>query len=227
MSTNNVLGIRFEKTNRAEAAMESFRSLRTNLIYSEDARVITVTSSLPNEGKSTVSYNLAESFALMGKRVLLIDADMRKGSLKKYFILNHSVPGLSELLSKQTDQVINKTVNERLDVILAGKMPPNTSELLSGRLFKNVIEKLKPEYDYIIIDTAPMGVAMDGAIVGHLSDGVVLVVRNDFVKKKEVLRSKQQLERNGSRILGVVLNRVKKSQVDYQSYRYRYYGSKK
>lgn len=227
MNANNILGIRFEKTNRAEAAMESFRSLRTNLIYSEDARVITVTSSLPNEGKSTVSYNLAESFALMGKRVLLIDADMRKGSLKKYFILNHSVAGLSELLSKQTDKVINKTANDHLDVILAGKMPPNTSELLSGRLFKNVIERLKPEYDYIIIDTAPMGVAMDGAIAGQLSDGVVLVVRNDFVKKKEVLRSKQQLERNGSRILGVVLNRVKKSQVDYQSYRYKYYGSKK
>lgn len=224
---NDVLGIRFEKTSKAEAALEAFRSLRTNLIYSDDMQVITVTSTVPNEGKTTTAYNLAESFALMGKRVLLIDADLRKGSMKKYFVLNRAIHGLSELLTKQADDVILSTTNPRLDVILAGKMPPNSIELLSGRIFKLLIEKMRNEYNYIIIDTAPMGVAMDAAITGSVSDGVVLVVKNDFVKKKEVVRVKQQLERNGSRIIGVALNGVKKNQLDYQSYRYKYYGEKK
>lgn len=224
---NNVLGIRFEKTSKAEAALEAFRSLRTNLIYSDDVQVITVTSTVPNEGKTTTAYNLAESFALMGKRVLLIDADLRKGSMKKYFVLNRAIHGLSELLTKQADDVILPTTNPKLDVILAGKMPPNSSELLSGRIFRLLIEKMRNEYNYIIIDTAPMGVAMDAAITGSVSDGVVLVVKNDFVKKKEVVRVKQQLERNGSRIIGVALNGVKKNQLDYQSYRYKYYGEKK
>ena len=112
-------------------------------------------------------------------------------------------------------------------MIFAGKIPPNPTELLSGELLEGIIGQLRHSYDYIIIDTPPMNVAMDASIIGRISDGVVLVVRNDFVKKQEVRKSKIQLERNGARVIGTVLNRVKKDQVDYQNYGYgKYYQEK-
>ena len=114
-----------------------------------------------------------------------------------------------------------------LDVIFTGKKPPNPTELLSNEIFEECIEIYKNAYDYIIIDTPPMTISMDAIITGRLSDGVVLVVRNDFVRKKDIKKVKSQLERNGSRILGVVLNRVQKNQIDYQGYDYYEYYDKK
>lgn len=222
-----VLGIRIPASNAHSASLESFKSLRTNLIYSEGVKVITVTSTLPNEGKTMLSYNLAQSFAQMDKSVLLIDADLRKGSLKRWFTASRTLPGLSEALTGQSGEIINSTKVPNLEVILSGKLPPNSTELLSSEMFEAIIDKLRRSYDYIIIDTPPMTAAMDGAIVGRVSDGVVLVVRNDFVKKKEVLRVQKQLERNGARVVGVVLNRVQKDQVDYKSYDYDYYKTNK
>lgn len=209
------------------ASMESFKVLRTNLIYSEGVQVITMTSALPNEGKTISSFNLAKSFAQINKRVLLIDADLRKGSLKRFFMVKHRVVGLSEALSRQSGEIIEETTIPNLDVIFAGKIPPNPTELLSGEVFENVINRLRHVYDYIIIDTPPMNAAMDAAIIGRVTDGVVLVVRNDFVKKQDLKRVKLQLERNGARVIGSVLNRVKKDQVDYKNYGYEYYNEKK
>ena len=197
------------------ASTESFKVLRTNLIYSEGVQVITMTSVLPNEGKTITSFNLAKSFAQINKRVLLIDADLRKGSLKRFFTVRHKVAGLSEALSRQSGQIIEETTI------------PNPTELLSGEIFENIINRLRNAYDYIIIDTPPMNVAMDAAIIGRVTDGVVLVVRNDFVKKQDLKRIKLQLERNGARVIGSVLNRVKKDQVDYKSYGYEYYYEEK
>lgn len=222
---NNLVGIRLLSND--PSSLEPFKTLRTNLIYSEGVQVITMTSSVPNEGKTMTSFNLARSFAQMDKRVLLIDADLRKASLKKYFIVKHRVMGLSEALSNQTGNIIEATTIPNLDVIFAGKIPPNPTELLSGELLEGILNQLRHSYDYIIIDTPPMNVAMDAAIIGRISDGVVLVVRNDFVKKQEVRKSKIQLERNGARVIGTVLNRVKKDQIDYQQYGYgKYYQEK-
>lgn len=206
---------------------ESFKSLRTNLIYSENVKVITVTSSLPSEGKTFNAFNLALSFAMMDKRVLLIDCDLRKGSLKRYFTFKHSLNGLSEALTGQSGEILHETAYPNLSVILSGKVPPNPSELLSSTMFESILSQLKSSFDYIIIDTPPMSVSMDATITGRLSDGVVLVVRNDYVKKKIVKRTTTQLYRNGSRVLGAVLNRVKRDQVDYESYGYEYYGEEK
>lgn len=220
-----LVGIRYNTM--ATASTESYKVLRTNLIYSEGVQVITMTSTLPNEGKTLTSFNLAKSFAQINKRVLLIDADLRKGSLKRYFVVKHRVAGLSEALSRQSGQIIEETIIPNLDVVFAGKIPPNPTELLSGDIFENIINRLRNAYDYIIIDTPPMNAAMDAAIIGRIADGVVLVVRNDFVKKQDLKRIKLQLERNGARVIGSILNRVKKDQVDYKNYGYEYYNEKK
>lgn len=205
---------------------ESFKSLRTNLLYSDGVKVITITSALASEGKTMTACNLAESFSLMDKRVLLIDCDLRKGSIRKKFRLQEHAVGLSEALTKQASDIIYHTSRVNLDVIFAGKRPPNPTELLSNEIFEKMIENYKQEYDYIILDTAPMTISMDATITGRISDGVVLVVRNDYVRKKDIKKVKAQLDRNGSRILGVVLNRVQKHQVDYQGYDYYDYYKK-
>lgn len=203
--------------------IESYNTLRTNLLYTEDLKVITITSTLPDEGKTVSAFNLAKSFTEIGKKVLLIDGDLRKSSLKKYLEVKGTVSGLSEILTKQVDNVVNSTNIKNLDVIFSGKTPPNPSELLSSKVFEAFIDKMKDIYDYIIIDTPPVNIAIDSVIIGRVSDGAVIVVRNDFVKRSEIKRAKLELERNNVRIIGVVLNRVKKTQLDYKNYVYKYY----
>lgn len=203
---------------------ESYKSLRTNLLYTENLQVITITSTIPNEGKTVTAFNLANSFAQMGKRVLLIDCDLRKSSLNRYLMISKKRSGMSEALTKQSQDFIASTNIPHLYVIMAGKNPPNPTELLSGTVFDTLIERLKEEFDYIVIDTPPVSVAMDATIVGRKSDGVVLVIKNEFAKKKAIKRAKVELERNGARIVGVVLNGVKKNQLDYSGYGYdKYY----
>ena len=219
----NVIEINLPKSEKQFGTLESYKNLRTNLMYTENLKVITLTSTMPDEGKTVSAYNLAESFAEIGKKVLLIDCDLRRSYLKKYLVVKDKVTGLSEALTNQAKDVINKTNIENLDLILSGKIPPNPSELLSSNLFKLFIKGAREEYDYIIIDTPPVSVATDAVIVGRIVDGVVLVVRNDFVKRTSVQRAKMELERNGSRLVGVVLNRVNKDQVDYKDYAYKYY----
>lgn len=203
--------------------IESYNTLRTNLLYTEDLKVITITSTLPDEGKTVSAFNLAKSFTEIDKKVLLIDGDLRKSSLKKYLEVKGTVLGLSEVLTKQVDDVVNPTNIKNLDVIFSGKTPPNPSELLSSKVFEAFIDKVKEIYDYIIIDTPPVNIAIDSVIIGRVSDGAVIVVRNDFVKRSEIKRAKLELERNNVRIIGVVLNRVKKTQLDYKNYVYKYY----
>lgn len=205
---------------------ESFKSLRTNLLYTEGVQVITITSALASEGKTMTSFHLAKSFALMDKRVLLVDCDLRKGSLKKFFKIQKHIDGLSEILTHQSKSCVYHTQNLNLDVIFSGKRPPNPTEILSTEQFETLLEEYKKYYDYIILDTAPMNISMDATITGRLSDGVVLVVRNDYVRKKDIKKIKDQLYRNGARILGVVLNRVQKNQADYQGYDYYDYYNK-
>lgn len=202
---------------------EAFRTLRTNLMYIDDLKVITISSSSPNEGKTVTAFNLAYQFAKLGKRVVLVDADMRRSSLCSYLMLKDKVSGLSEALSRQSRNYLFPTNVDNLFVILSGKNPPNPSELLSSPIFDQLISALKENFDYVIIDTAPMVVSMDATIVGRKSDGLVMVIRNEMTRKKNLRRIRADLERNGVRLVGAVLNRVKKNQIDYGDYRYEKY----
>lgn len=210
--------IEFKAMEPEFAVAEAMNTLRTNIIYSSEVKVINITSTFPNEGKSTIALQLARSFAELGKKTLLIDCDLRKSSMMHRFHGDRRVEGLSELLTGQSMKVINNTDIENLSVISSGKVPPNPSELLAGQKFTVFLNALKDKYDYIILDAPPIGSVIDAAITGRNSDGTLLVVRNDFTSKAAVKRSKQQMEQNGCKLLGVILNRVKKHQKDYYYY---------
>lgn len=204
-----------------EHSLESFKKLRTNLLYTDDLKVISETSTIPDEGKTVTTFNLAKVFAEMGKKVLLIDADLRRSSLKNYLMINtKDIPGLSEALTNQSETYICDTNIANLSIMLSGKRPPNPSEMLSNNRFNKVIDDLKDDYDYIIIDTPPVAAGADASIIGRVADGIILVIRNDFTKKNAVKRSLKELEANGGRVIGCVLNRVKKDSSEYGHYGY-------
>lgn len=204
------------------AMNESYKTLRTNLLYTSDLKVISLTSTVANEGKTTTAYYLAKSYAELGKKVLLMDCDLRKGSLKKFFTVKTRVSGMSEYVSGQSKDFIYQTDVDGLFVVLSGKKPQNPTELLSNSSFEKMLEALKEEFDLIIIDTPPMGIGSDATIIGRNVDGVLMVVRNNFVSKKSVKKVKDDLVRTGSKVIGVVLNRIEKHQSDYYDY-YGYY----
>lgn len=212
-----------KKLHEDKFLLESFKTLRTNLLYTKDLQVIAITSSTPNEGKTTSAFYLAKSYIEIGKKVVLIDCDLRKGSLRKFFTTKVKTKGLSDFLSQQSHEFIYETNEENLFVIFAGKIPPNPTELLTSSQFDVLIQTLKKEFDVIIIDTSPMSAGIDASIVGRAADGIVMVIRNNFVKKQTSKRVKRELERNGGRVVGVVLNRIEKHQVDYYEYGYGEY----
>ena len=203
-------------------AKESYNALRTNIEFS-GKKVISVTSCMPNEGKSSVSVNLAQSFAELGKKVILIDADMRKSVLINRYNIKNGKKGLSHYLSGQCEMkaVLSSTNAENFYMILSGPVPPNPSELLSSERFSGLLNSLKKEYDYIIIDCPPKGNVVDALIAGKLSDGVVLVIASGQISYKFAKRIKKQLEDVGCSIIGVVLNKVHMKRRGYYG---RYYG---
>lgn len=205
-------------------AVEAIKTLRTNIMYSEDVKAIMLTSTMPSEGKSTVSLELARSFAALGKNTVLMDCDMRKSYLVRRLGIQEKIQGVSEYLSKQSMKIVYRTSDPNLSIIFSGSYPPNPSELLSGIRFESLMETLRDAYDYIIVDTPPMGDLVDGAIISRQVDGTLLVVRNDFVKTKAVKKVKQQIEQNGGRVLGVALNRIKKNQKGAYPYGKKYYS---
>lgn len=202
---------------------EAMNTLRTNLFYSGEQKVVAVTSTFPGEGKSTVSMQLAKSFAEMGRPTLLIDCDMRKTQFKERYGVERDTIGLSEFLTGQKTQVVYATNIPNLSVVMSGKFPPNPSELLSNKYLEVLLETLKKYYEYIILDAPPIGSVVDASIVGHHADGILLVVRNNYVNKAEARRAKRQLEQNGGNIIGVILNRVEHHHKDYYHYK-KYYG---
>ncbi len=202
---------------------EALNTLRTNLFYMDNVRVIALTSSLPGEGKSVLSFALARSFAAMGKRTLYVDCDMRKSRVRSYYNVKSEdqITGLSEFLSGQADELVYDTDIDHLHVILSGKFPPDPAGMLSSKYFAKLMEKLRETYSYIIIDTPPVSAAMDAQVVGRLSDGVVFVVKHNYVKQTLAKHCIDQLERSDVHILGVAMNSVDK---DASSYYEGYYG---
>ncbi|MCI9126650.1 MAG: CpsD/CapB family tyrosine-protein kinase [Eubacterium sp.] len=190
---------------------EAYKTLRTNVQFcGDDVKVISITSCVPNEGKSMVSFNLAVSIAETGKKVLFIDADLRKSVLIGRYKINKAIKGLTQYLSgvEDLDSVKYTTNVENLDMILSGPVPPNPAELLNNEKFTALVEGTKKEYDYVVIDTPPIGQVIDPAIVAQQTDGVIFLVSQANVSYKYAQKQIEQLKRSGCRILGAVLNKV-------------------
>lgn len=214
-------------TNPRSPVSEAFRALRTNIDFSsidEKIQVIMVTSSGPEEGKSTVSGNLAAAYAQGDKKVLLIDADMRKPTAHKTFTLSNRF-GLSSLLSQQAviEDVLQDSPVENLTIMTSGPIPPNPAEMMASNRMITVLQELRQRFDIIIIDTPPLLAVTDAQIVASKSDGVIMVVSYGKVKRDIAMKAKANLDRVGARMLGVVLNNVKRKASE--GYYYYYYGN--
>ncbi|MGN0405919.1 MAG: CpsD/CapB family tyrosine-protein kinase [Bariatricus sp.] len=216
-------------TERKDYFEEAIKTLRTNIQFcGSNLKTIMFTSSLPDEGKSATACAVAASLGSIGKKVLLIDADIRKSVFIKRYEIKGNPNGLSQYLSgqKKLAEVCYGTNIENMDIILAGPYSPNPAELLEDSLFRELLDSAREKYDYIIIDTPPMASVIDGAIIAGLCDGAVIVVESGVVSCRLVQRVKLQLEKSGCRILGVVLNRVnmEKEGGYYKKYYGKYYG---
>ncbi len=200
---------------------EAYKTMRTNLIFmlSEGKKVVAFASSMPGEGKTTTCLNMAIAFAQAGSRILVIDMDMRKPRCHRYFEIPSS-PGLSDTLGNFTDELaISKTEIPNLDILPVGTIPPSPPELLMSDRLDKILETLKEQYDYIFLDTPPVHVVTDIAIVGSRIDGVVFVVRENSSDIDLVKQSIASLEQVNARVLGFILNDSVSDRVFYQ-YRY-------
>lgn len=217
-------------TDMRSASAEAYRTLRTNLIFSQAVqtlRTVLVTSASPGEGKTTTAANLAVSFAHHGMRVLLIDCDLRRGRIHKIFQIPRE-PGMTELVIGQevSETVIRQTDITGLYVIASGNLPPNPSELLGGERMRKTLASLSEAFDLIVIDTPPLLAASDGAILATLSDGVVLVLRAGSTEGEAAQQAIQQLAGVGARVVGAVLNDPDAKVPTYGGYyHYEYAGS--
>jgi capsular exopolysaccharide synthesis family protein len=212
---------------------EAYKFLRANIQFcGPDIKVIVLTSCEEHEGKTTVSMSLAKSFAEIGKKVLLIDADMRKSVLAGRNLDAKDYRGLSEYLSGMCEigEVVMKTSVKDMYVLLAGKYPPNPSELLNGRLFDSLIKVCRENFDYVIIDTPPLGAVSDAAVVAPKCDGSILVIGDDKLSYSLATDVVEKLRATGTPILGAIRNNSKtggkKYYRDKKYYRYssKYYG---
>ena len=206
---------------------EAFNTLRTNILFSgKDVKTIVVTSCMAHEGKTTVSFETSKSLAESGKRVLLIDADLRKSVMVSRYTKDRGITGLSQLLSGQVsaENAIYKTQIEGLDIIFAGPYPPNPTELVGSPAFKELLDSQRNKYDYIIVDAAPLGLVIDAAVMASVCDGAVIVINAGTIKYRVA-----QLQKSGCKILGVILNQVSRKSSSgggYYSAKYssEYYG---
>lgn len=197
---------------------ESLKTLRTNVQFcGTDVKAIAVTSCKPNEGKSTISLELARSLAEVGKKVLFIDADMRKSVVVQKYADGMGIVGLSQYLSGQNslEDVLYSTQVEGMDIIFAGQFPANPVELLSSSAFKALIDEQTKVYDYVLVDTPPLGVVIDCAVIANACDSAIMVIAAEKVSYRRAKVIKAQLEKSGVHILGVVLNRVKRGSLRY------------
>lgn len=218
--------LQFDHTNDYRTR-EAFKTLRSNIEFcGEDVKVITVTSCTPNEGKSSVAMEMARAFAEAGSRTMLIDADMRKSVLVGRYKTGAVRMGLTHTLigrASYTDVMCSTNV-PKLYVTFSGPVPPNPSELLGSDKFASILKGLRTGFDYVIIDTPPLGSVIDAAVVAKNCDGTVLVIESNAISYKFAQKVKDQLDKTGSRILGVVLNKVDIDGRGYYGHYGKYYG---
>ena len=212
------------------AGNEAFNTLSTNLSFAgENIKKIMLTSCHASEGKSYLSMNLSRTLAQRGKRVALVDADLRRSMINSVYGVRFehdksSGNGLSHFLAGMVgmDEVIYQTDITNMLMVPVGREVPNPLALLSGRHFEELLDTLAKMVDYVIVDAAPMGIVIDAAEIAKVCDGTLIAVHYNDVRRQELLDVKQQIEQSGCPILGTVLN-----QVDYDNYLGRkYYYSK-
>lgn len=224
------LEIAQKKLDLAKKAEEYYNALRTNIQLSgNNLQVISITSVKPGEGKSTTSTNIAWAFARAGYKTLLVDADIRNSVMSGVFKSREKITGLTEFLSGTTDlsHGLCDTNVENLFVVQAGSISPNPTALLQSENFSTMIDTLRKYFDYIIVDTAPIGIVIDAAIITQKCDASVLVAAAGEANRKDVLKAKDQLEQTNKPFLGVVLNKFNTSAEKYGSYgEYGSYGKK-
>lgn len=202
---------------------ESYRSLRTNIQYSsidKQVKTLVVTSSNAGEGKSTVAGNLAYTFFQNGKRVLIIDCDLRKPSLHRKFNVSNE-EGLTDVLvgTSKLNNVMKK-IDDNLYLLTTGTLPPNPAEIIGSNTMENFLEQCKINFDYIILDTPPVQVVADAQILSTKVDGTIIVVRAGVTKKEDVHDTVNTLKKVNANIIGTVLHAVDNSKNKY----YYYYG---
>ena len=208
---------------------EAIKTLRTNIQFAGmDIKTITVTSCYPNEGKSDIAFQLAKEIGNMNKKVLFVDADIRKSSMMSRYQVKSRVTGLSQYLSGQVgrNEIFYNTNFPNLDIVFSGPMAPNPSELLEQESFEALMQFERSFYDYVIVDTPPIGSLIDAAVVAKQCDGAILVIESGAVSRKVAEKAKEQLEKSGCRVLGAVLNKVDMRRDRYYSRynsKYSYY----
>jgi capsular exopolysaccharide synthesis family protein len=205
---------------------EQYRTIRTNIQFSSidrEVKTLMVTSSGPGEGKSTTAANLAVVFAQQGKRVLLVDGDMRKPTA--HYTFNHTnTYGLTSVLTKQVTLVkaIKDSDEQNLFIMTSGPIPPNPAELLSSQAMETFFEEAQGLFDLIVFDTPPLLAVTDAQILANRCEGTILVISSGKAEKDQVLKAKELLDAAKSKLLGVVLNNKKLQNSNY----YYYYGTK-
>lgn len=224
------LEIAQKKLEFIKKAEEYYNALCTNIQLSGDKlKVISVTSVSPGEGKTTTSVNIAWSFARAGYKTLLIDGDTRNSVISGFFKSREKITGLTEFLSGTADlsHGLCDTNIENLFVVQSGSVSPNPTALLQSKNFNDMIETLRKYFDYIIVDTAPIGIVIDAAIITQKCDASILVTATGEANKRDVQKAKQQLKQTGKLFLGVVLNKLDISVDKYGVYVfYGNYGKK-
>lgn len=208
---------------------EAYRTLRTNIQFAsvnKEIKTLMVTSAGPGEGKTTTITNLAVAIAQAGKKVLLIDGDLRKPAVHKAFGLSNRT-GLTNILSNQAtvESAVQKLSEIELDIITAGPIPPNPAEFLGSRPMQQLLILVKDQYDMILIDTPPILPVTDGQVLSSYMDGVLLVLNAGKVARDHVIKAKALLDHVGANIIGTVLNNKKIDKDSY--YNYYYYAESK
>lgn len=210
------------------AVNEAINVLRGNVQLSgNNIRAVAITSSLAHEGKSSMAFRLAKSMASLEKRVLYLDGDIRNSNTQiRYGIMGDKV-GLSEYLCGEVskEKIIYHTDDQWLDMIFTGAKAPNPSALVSGPLFQDLMQFLKSIYDYVIVDTPPLNVVIDGLLIAKQCDGTVLVVESGITERAQAEKARRQMEYAGINILGAVVNKVRMNERRYgYGYGYGNYG---
>lgn len=208
------------------AIKEAYIKLRTSLMFCMTAdtrrpcKIFAVTSSNPSEGKSLTAANIAICYAMLGKKTLLIDADMRKPSQRKLWRIN-STSGICDFLARIRDLEMVDVEDLPLSIICTGTIPPNPSELLSSERMKNFVEECSRRYEYVIIDTPPINTVADAQIISTFVDGVILVAKSGSTSTDELNAAIESVKRAGGNLCGVVLNSINMKTLK-RSFRYKH-----
>ena len=210
-------------------AVEQYKLLRTNLSFTlpegEGCRIIGVTSSIRGEGKSTTAVHLSYVLAESGKKVLLIDGDLRIPSVAKKMRIK-STPGLTDLLRGEKSLDLSELKTEQLPnwyIMPSGVLPPNPSELLGSKRMESALHSLSEHFDFIVVDLPPVNIVSDGLAISKYIHGMVVVIREDYTEKKELETCFRQLRLSNVNVLGCVMNETKEGKGYYSKYRYKRY----